>query len=337
MKKRTLTGIQPSGTPHLGNYLGAIRPALALQDTHACFFFIASYHALTTARDAAALRQRVLEVAATWLACGLDPARTVLWAQHDVPEVTELAWILGCYTGTGLLDKAHAFKDAVARQKADVINAGLYTYPVLMAADILAFDSDLVPVGQDQKQHIEITRDIAARINHHYGEVLHLPEPLIQADVATVPGIDGQKMSKSYGNTIPLFLPSKQLRKRIMEIQTDSTPLEAPKDPEASTVFALYKLVAAPDQVAEMAAAHRAGGYGHGHAKQALFEALDARFAEARERYTALLAAPAELEAILDDGAHRARAVARETLRRVRDVVGLHSFARPSGGLSTVR
>lgn len=322
MSKRALTGIQPSGTPHVGNWLGAIEPALQLSEDNEGYYFIASYHALTTSRDAGLLRQRILDVAATWLALGLDPTRTVLWAQQDVPEVTELAWILSCMASKGLLDKAHAFKDAVAKGK-KFVSAGLYTYPVLMAADILAFDSDLVPVGRDQKQHVEMARDMAQRLNHTYGELLRLPEPLIQESVAVVPGIDGQKMSKSYGNTVPLFLPPKKLRKRLMAIKTDSRTLEEPKDPDTCTVFALYKLFGTAAQQADLAERYRAGGLGYGYAKQELFELMDARLAAPRDRYNELMASPDEIRDILTDGARRARRTAQATLNRVRDGVGL--------------
>jgi tryptophanyl-tRNA synthetase len=322
MSKRALTGIQPSGTPHVGNWLGAIQPALKLSEDNEGYYFIASYHALTTSRDPALLRQRILDVAATWLALGLDPTRTVLWAQQDVPEVTELAWILSCMASKGLLDKAHAFKDAVAKGK-KFVSAGLYTYPVLMAADILAFDSDLVPVGRDQKQHVEMARDMAQRFNHTYGEILRLPEPLIQENVAVVPGIDGQKMSKSYGNTVPLFLTPKKLRKRLMAIKTDSRSLDEPKDPDTCTVFSLYKLFGTAAQQADLADRYRAGGLGYGHAKQELFELMDERLAVPRDRYNELMASPDEIRDILTEGARRARLTARATLNRVRNGVGL--------------
>jgi len=323
MQKRSLTGIQPSGTPHVGNWLGAIQPALSLAEAHEGFYFIASYHALTTARDASALRDRINDVACTWLALGLEPERTVLWAQQSIPEVCELSWILGCVANKSLLDKAHAFKSAQASGK-KFVSVGLYTYPVLMAADILAFDSDIVPVGQDQRQHVEMARDMAQTLNHHFGEgLLKLPEPLIQENVAVVPGVDGQKMSKSYDNTIPLFVPTKKLRKRIMAIKTDSTPMEAPKDPDGCNVFRLYKLFGSPEQIADLAERYRAGGLGYGHAKQELYELMDARLAEPRERYMDLRSRPDDVQDILDSGAARARAVARATLDRVREGVGL--------------
>lgn len=321
-QKRSLTGIQPSGVPHVGNWLGAIAPALQLAEEHEGFYFIASYHALTTSRDAALLRDRINDVACTWLALGLDPSKTVLWSQHAIPEVCELSWILSCMTNKSLLDKAHAFKDAAAKGK-KFVGVGLYTYPVLMAADILAFDTDIVPVGRDQKQHVEMARDMAQTLNHQYGELLHLPQALVQEDVAVVPGIDGQKMSKSYDNTIPLFLPTKKLRKRIMSITTDSKPLEAPKDPDTCTVFQLYKLFGTADQVADLAARYRAGGLGYGHAKQELFERMNERIGSARERYQDLRSRPDDVQDILNDGASRARVVARATLDRVRGGIGL--------------
>lgn len=320
--KRSLTGITPSGTPHIGNLLGAIRPAIALAETHESFYFVATYHALTTQRDPAQLRRRTWDVAATWLAFGLDPEKTVLWNQHDVPEVCELNWILACMTPKSSLDKAHAFKDAVAKGKKEV-NGGLYTYPLLMAADILAYDTHIVPVGKDQKQHVEMARDMAQRINHQYGEVLVVPEPQISEEVATVPGLDGQKMSKSYGNTIEALLPAKKLRKVVMKIVTDSKDVDEPKDPETCSVFALYKLFATAQQQADLAARYRAGGMGYGHAKQELFEVMDAQLAEPRARYAELKAHPERVDEILASGAARARPVAQATLARVRAAMGL--------------
>jgi tryptophanyl-tRNA synthetase len=320
-RPRALTGIKPTGMPHIGNLLGMYRPAMELQQTHDGYFFIANYHALTSVRDPAQLRQQTLEVAANWLALGLDPDRSVIWAQHRVPEVTELAWILGCITGKGMMDKAHAFKDAMAKGRD--VNIGVYTYPLLMAADILAFDATVVPVGKDQKQHVEMTRDMAQRFNHLFGDTLVVPEPLVQANVATVPGLDGQKMSKSYGNTIGIFLPPKQLRKKFMSIVTDSKGVEDAKDPDSCNVFQLYKLFASEDEQAELGRRYQAGGLGYGHAKQALFEVVDSQLGEARERYLSLLANPDEIHQILDAGAVKARATARITLDRVRERVGL--------------
>ena len=321
MTQRVLTGIKPTGMPHIGNLLGMYRPALAMQDVAECYFFVASYHALTTMRDPSLLRQQTIDVAANWLALGLDPKRSVIWAQHDVPEVTELAWILACITSKGMMDKAHAFKDAV--NKGREVNIGLYTYPILMAADILAFDSHVVPVGKDQKQHVEMARDMAQRFNHLFGETLVIPAPQIRDDVATVPGLDGQKMSKSYNNTIEIFLPPKKLRKKIMGIVTDSKGVDEPKDPDTCHVFSLYKLFATPEQQADLAAQYRAGGLGYGHAKQALFEVVDGQLAEARERYDHLMANPDEVRQVLAEGAARARVTARATLDRVRSASGL--------------
>ena len=321
MAQRVLTGIKPTGMPHIGNLLGMYRPALAMQDGAECYFFVASYHALTTVRDPNLLRAQTIDVAANWLALGLDPTRSVIWAQHDVPEVTELAWILSCITSKGMMDKAHAFKDA--QNKGREVNIGLYTYPILMAADILAFDSHVVPVGKDQKQHVEMARDMAQRFNHLFGETLVVPEAQIRNEVATVPGLDGQKMSKSYDNTIEIFLPPKKLRKKIMSIVTDSKGVDDPKDPETCNVFGLYKLFADPTQQAELAARYRAGGLGYGHAKQALFDVVDAQLEEARRRYEHLKAHPNEVIKVLDQGAERARITARATLDRVRSASGL--------------
>ena len=320
--KRSLTGIQPSGSPHIGNWLGAIQPALDMQDTHESFYFIASYHALTTSRDPQLLRDRIFDVACTWLAMGLDPEKTVLWAQHAVPEVCELTWILSCVSSKGMLDKAHAFKDAVAKGKKQ-ISAGLYTYPILMASDILAFHSQVVPVGKDQKQHVEMAKDMAQSFNHAFGEVLTLPEPLIHEDMATIPGVDGQKMSKSYNNTIPLFLPKKKLRKRIMSVKTDSKGLEEPKEPDNCLVFDMYKLFASADQQADLAAKYRAGNFGYGHAKQELFVLLDSILEEPRDRYNDLMRRKDYVHDVLNSGAQKSKAIAQKTLTDVRKAVGL--------------
>ena len=321
MARRSLTGVKPTGAPHIGNLLGAIKPALALQDTYEAFYFVASYHALTTVQDRVAMRAGILEVGATWLALGLDPTRTTIFNQHDIPELCELAWVLGCVTSKGMLDKGHAFKDAVAKGKD--VNAGVFNYPLLMAADILMFQSDVVPVGKDQKQHVEICRDAAGSFNATFGETFKLPEPLIQADVATIPGLDGRKMSKSYGNSIEVFLPSKALRKKIMTIQTDSKTMEEPKDPDTCNVFNLYKLFASPEQTADLAARYRAGGLGYGHAKQELFEVMDQQLQGPRARYEELKAHPEQVFETLSAGAERARAVARNTMALVRDRIGL--------------
>lgn len=329
-RKVSLTGIKPTGSRvgmdeggsvHLGNYLGAIRPALALARSYRCVYFIADYHALTSQRDPDALRENARDVAAVWLACGLDPQQTLLFRQSAVIEVFELAWVFSCLTATGQLERGHAYKDAVDRGEAP--NAGLFNYPLLMAADIVLYDCDVVPVGQDQKQHIELARDIATRVNHLYGEgTVVVPQPLI-AEAPVVPGFDGRKMSKSYGNTIPLFLPEKALRGAVMKVKSDSTPLEAPKQAEGALVYDLYKLVASPEQAADLAKKLRAGNYGWGHAKQALFEVLEAHLAPMRERYRELRSRPEQLDAVLHDGAERARVVARRTMQRVRAAIGI--------------
>ncbi len=318
---RSLTGIKPTGMPHLGNYLGMIRPALEMSSSHQAFYFIADYHALTTIRSKEELRRHTLEVTAAWLALGLDPARTVLFKQSDVPEVCELAWFLSCVAPLGLLERAHSVKDAKARSKE--INGGTFFYPVLMAADILAYDSDVVPVGKDQKQHVEMARDMAIAFNHYFGDVLRLPKPVIRPEVATIPGTDGRKMSKSYGNTIPLFLPTKKLRKAIMAIKTDSTPLEEPKNPDTCSVYELYRLFASPAQSEDLAARYRAGGMGYGHAKQELFEIMEAYFERPRERFQHYLAHPETINDILADGGERAKSVAGTTLSRLRGAVGM--------------
>jgi len=320
---RSLTGIKPTGMPHLGNYLGMIRPALEMTSSHQAFYFIADYHALTTIRSREEIVHHTTEVTAAWLALGLDPEKTVLFKQSDVPEVCELAWFLSCVTPLGLLERAHSVKDARAKSKE--INGGTFFYPVLMAADILAYDSDVVPVGKDQKQHVEMARDMATAFNHYFGETLRLPQPVIRPDVATIPGTDGRKMSKSYGNTIPLFLPTKKLRKAIMRIKTDSTPMEEPKNPDSCSVFELYKLFATPAQTEDLAARYRAGGMGYGHAKQELFELMEAHFAEPRERFKHYVAHPETINDILADGGKRAKAVAGATLSRVRAATGVES------------
>ena len=320
-RKVSLTGVKPTHVPHLGNYLGAIRPALRLTESYEGLYFIADYHALTSVRDPAALQQSIYDVTATWLACGLDPKETLLYRQSSVPEVFELAWVLSCVVATGQLERGHAFKDAVA--KGDVPNAGVFYYPVLMAADILLYDAQVVPIGQDQKQHLELARDMAQRLNHHYGEgTVVVPEALI-TEAPLVPGFDGHKMSKSRGNGVPVFAPAKELRKGIMKFVTGSEALEEPKDPESATVFQLYKLVATPAQVDALAAKLRAGGYGWGHAKQDLYEALEVELGPKRERFEALRADEAALDRILEEGAERARVIARRTVARVREAIGI--------------
>jgi tryptophanyl-tRNA synthetase len=319
---RILSGIQPSGRLHLGNYFGMMQPAIALQDEGEAFYFIADYHSLTSVTDPAKLRANVREVAIDFLACGLDPAKAVFFRQSDVPEVTELSWLLSCVCPMGLLERCHSYKDKTARGLE--ATHGLFAYPVLMAADILIYDSDIVPVGKDQKQHVEVTRDLALKMNNLYGEgLLRIPQPRIQEATATVPGLDGAKMSKSYDNTIPLFEAEKPLSKLIMSIKTDSSPVEAPKDPEGSIIVDLFKLVASPAEVEVMENDYRRGGTGYGDFKKRLFKAIWEHFAPMRARRTELQANPDEVDAILRAGAERARAHASKVLARVRTAVGL--------------
>jgi tryptophanyl-tRNA synthetase len=320
-KPRIVSGIKPTGKSHLGNYLGMMRPAIEWQDRGEAFYFIADYHALTTVKDPAVLRQDTLQIALDFLACGLDPERAVLFRQSDVPQVTELAWILSCVTPMPMLENCHAYKDHLAREKTP--SHGLFAYPVLMAADILIYDSLVVPVGRDQKQHVEVTRDLAQKMNTLYGPVFQVPEASIRAEVETVPGLDGRKMSKSYGNTIELFLEEKVLRKKIMGMLTDSTPLEAPKDPSSSAIVALYRLFASESEVASMEEAFRAGGTGYGHFKKQLFDAVWEYFRPMRERRKEWERDPGAVEAVLRDGAQRAGAVGAATMDRVRRAVGL--------------
>ena len=319
---RVLTGIQPSGTLHLGNYFGTMRKSIEMQDQgNDCLYFIANFHAMTTMPEPADLRQRTYGVAVDFLACGLDPQKTIFFRQSDVPAVQTLAWYLSCLCPLGLLERCHSYKDKLAHGLE--ANHGLLAYPVLMAADILLYDSNFVPVGKDQKQHLEVTRDLAIRFNNRYGDILTIPEPIIQEDVAVVPGLDGQKMSKSYGNTIEIFAEGKPARAKFMRIVTDSTPMEEPKDPDKCNVFALYKLMATPEEQAEMRRRYLAGGMGYGHAKQALFEKYTEYFAEMRERRRKLLENPGLIEDILQDGAARARKIADATMARVNAAVGI--------------
>ncbi len=322
---RILTGIQSSGKPHLGNLLGAILPAIALSNAQAdpSFFFIADLHSLTSIKEADVRKENTYAVAAAWLACGFDTDKNVFYRQSHIPEVCELAWYLNCFTPYPMLANAHSFKDKSDRL-ADV-NAGLFTYPVLMAADILLYDANFVPVGKDQKQHLEMTRDIGSGFNSRYGETFVLPEPKIDEMVMTVPGIDGQKMSKSYNNYIDVFLPKKPLKKVINSIVTDSTPLEEPKDPDACHVFALYKLMANEQQIAEMRQKYKGGNYGYGHAKQELFELIWYRFEEERERFDYYMQNQKILDLKLKEGEEKARLIARKTLDRVRQKLGFSS------------
>jgi tryptophanyl-tRNA synthetase len=318
---RVLSGIQPSGQLHLGNYLGAMSQHIELQETSDCFFFIANLHSLTTVQDAALLEKYTRDVALDYLALGLDPEKAKIFRQTDVPEVTELAWILSTVTGKGLLERATSYKDKVARNIP--ASMGLFSYPLLMAADILIYRSDLVPVGKDQVQHIEMTQDMATHFNETFGkEVLKRPEAKLN-EARIVPGIDGQKMSKSYGNAIDLFDTPKATKKRIMSIKTDSTPVEAPKNPDSCSVFALYKLLATPDETAALREKYVAGGMGYGDAKKALLEVTERLLAPARERRTKLEADPDYLEDVLTVAGKSAREVAREVMEDVRSACGL--------------
>jgi len=324
MKKRSLSGIKSTGTPHLGNYLGMIRPAIDLQDDFDSFYFVAEYHALTSERDPAAMRASTHMIAANFLAFGLDPARAAFFRQSDVPEVTELAWLLSCVTHMGLLERAHGYKAAKDQGKEKEINHGVFSYPVLMAADILIYDSDVVPIGRDQIQHLEMTRDIAVKLNLAFGEnLVKLPEALVREEVAVVPGTDGRKMSKSYNNIIEPLAKPKILRKQIMSVVSDSTSLEDPKDPTNDNTFALYKLFATPDELAEMEANYRGGNYGYGHAKQALYEKMNDYFGPYREKYDAIYADEDYLEGVLEAGAIRVRPIVEEVMDRVRYATGL--------------
>lgn len=321
--KRVLSGLQPSGQLHLANYAGAIRQFIDMQASHEMFVFVASYHALTSSREPEKLRDNTRQVVTDYLAFGLDPKQTHIYLQQDVPQVTELAWLLACVCPKHMMDKATSYKDKTAKGLPATI--GLYTYPILQAADILAVDADLVPVGEDQVQHLEIARDLAQKFNHHYGQVLKLPRYQIREDAGVIPGIDGQKMSKSYGNTIDPFMPEKPLRKRIMKIQTDSTPLEAPKNPETCTVFQIFRAIAGKNdpRTIELAERYRAGGMGYGQAKQALYELILDHFRDARHRRTELMADPGYVDQVLRDGALVARQRIEQVVSRARQAVGL--------------
>lgn len=319
---RILTGIQSTGTPHLGNILGAILPALdlATDPQNESFLFIADMHSLTQIKNGSELRANTYSTAAAWLAFGLNHNKTVFYRQSDVPEVTELMWYLLCFFPFQRLTLAHSFKDKSDRL--DDINSGLFTYPMLMAADILLYDAEIVPVGKDQKQHIEMTRDVASRFNQKFGETLVIPEEQIQEQTMLIPGVDGEKMSKSRGNTIDIFLPEKELRKQIMSIVSDSTPLEEPKNPDTCNVFALYKLLAENDQIIEMQENYKRGGYGFGHAKQALFELILTKFEKERIDFNRLMSNQTSIDSALQVGAKKARIVAKDVLKRIRSKVG---------------
>jgi tryptophanyl-tRNA synthetase len=319
---RILTGVQSTGTPHLGNLLGAIIPAIrmAKESKEESFLFIADMHSLTQIKDAAELKSNTHSTAATWLAFGVDTEKTVFYRQSDVPQVTELSWYLSCFFPYQRLTLAHSFKDKADRL--EDVNSGLFIYPMLMAADILLYDADVVPVGKDQLQHLEMARDVANRFNHQMGETLVPPQAKLQENTMYVPGTDGQKMSKSKGNIIDIFLPDKQLRKQIMKIKTDSTPLEEPKNPDTCNLFALYRLLANEEQVEEMRANYLGRNYGYGHAKQAFYELILDRFGEEREKYHHFMSHPKEIDEVLMEGANKASAVADRVLDRVREKLG---------------
>ncbi|MBM4329109.1 MAG: tryptophan--tRNA ligase [Deltaproteobacteria bacterium] len=318
---RVLSGIQPSGSLHLGNYLGMMKPMLAYLDEAELFVFIVNLHALTSVTDAAKLSQQTLEAAADFLALGLDPDRCYFWVQSDVTEVVELAWILTCITPMGLLERCHSYKDKIS--KGIPANHGLFAYPVLMAADILLYQTDVVPVGKDQKQHLEVTRDIAMRFNHLFGETFTIPEAQISDEVATIPGIDGQKMSKSYDNTIEIFLDEKTLRKKVMSIKTDSTPVEAPKDPETCNLFQIYRHFAPPERTSEVLGLYLEGGAAYGEIKKELSGILWDFFREARDTRERLTNDPSYIHEALRKGAEKARSVALPTIDLVRERVGV--------------
>ncbi len=318
---RILSGIQPSGTLHVGNFLGMIQPMVQSQDNSELFCFLANMHSLTSVFEASRLQSFTNEAIIDLLALGMDPERSVFWIQSDVPEVTELAWYLSNVTPVGLLERCHSYKDKVAKNLP--ANNGLFSYPVLMAADILMYQTNVVPVGKDQKQHVEVARDIAIKFNQAYGEAFTVPEPRIREEVAVVPGIDGQKMSKSYGNTLDLFAPESQLKKKVMSIVTDPTPLEQPKDPGKSTVFAIYKLFASQEKVTSMEQRLRAGGYGYGDAKKELFSALWDYFLPYRKRREDISKNPDYVAEVRRKGAHKAREAGLPTLENVRRLVGV--------------
>ena len=320
---RILTGIQATGTPHLGNLLGAIIPAIELskQSENESFLFIANMHSLTQIKNAAELKKNTYEIAAAWLACGLDTEKTFFYRQSDIPEVCELSWYLSCFFPYQRLTLAHSFKDKADRL--EDVNAGLFTYPVLMAADILLYDAEVVPVGKDQLQHLEMARDMGARFNHQMGEVFVLPNAELQEDTKYVPGTDGQKMSKSRGNIINIFLPQKELKKQVMGIETDSKTLEEPKDPETDKVFAIYKLIATPEETAVLEQKYLAGNFGYGHAKTELLNLILTKFAKERELFSYYINNLPELDEKLQQGADKTRKVASETLKRVRESLGM--------------
>lgn len=319
---RILTGVQSTGTPHLGNLLGAILPAIEMANNpeNESFLFIADMHSLTQIKDGEQLRENTYSTAATWLACGIDINKTVFYRQSDIPEVTELSWYLSCYFPYQRLTLAHSFKDKADRL--GDVNSGLFTYPMLMAADILLYDAEIIPVGKDQLQHLEMSRDVANRVNHIIGDTLITPQAKINENTQLIPGLDGEKMSKSRDNIINIFLPDKKLRKQIMKIQTDSKQLEDPKDPDTDNVFAIYKLLASDAQITEMRANYEGGNYGYGHAKQALYELIIEQFADVRSKYNHYMENRNEIDEALAIGAEKARIVAKNVLQRVRKKIG---------------
>jgi tryptophanyl-tRNA synthetase len=329
MKKISLTGIKPTGTPHIGNYLGAIKPAIELAREYKAFYFIADYHALTTVKNGGELKHLSYEVACTWLALGLNPQEVTFFRQSDIPELFELMWILACLTPKGLLNRAHAYKASVDKNIAagkpgdEGLNAGLFNYPVLMAADILLFRTNVVPVGLDQKQHVEIARDIAVSFNKNYKKILTLPEALIQEEVMTVPGVDGRKMSKNYDNTLPIFASPEELRKRVMRIVTDSRQPSEPKDPDRCNIFAIYRQFASSEAVAAARRQYEQGGKAYSEMKQELYELLNETFAEARRKYDDLMSNRDYIDQVLAEGAERARSFAVPLMKEVRKAVGV--------------
>jgi len=318
---RILSGIQPSGTLHLGNYFAMMKRMIQYQEEHELFCFLVNYHAMTSLQDGRKLRENTIDAAMDFLALGLDPGKSHFWVQSDIPEVTELAWVLSCQTSMGLLERSHSYKDKIAR--GIVPSAGLFTYPVLMAADILMYNAEIIPVGKDQKQHVEITRDIAIRFNGVYGDIFTIPEPQIAEDIAVIPGTDGQKMSKSYDNTINIFEDEKSLKKKVMRIVTDSTPVEDPKDPEKCSLFALYRLFAEGEKVEAMRGRYLNGGVGYGEVKKELLGLIWEFFAPARERRLELAGDRGEVVRILKQGAEKTRVIAAETMDRVKRAAGL--------------
>ncbi len=319
--KRILSGVQPSGKPHLGNYLGAMRQHIEMQEDYECYLFIADLHALTTVRDREQMQSQTLDLAISYLALGLDPEKTIFFKQSDLPEHAELCWIFDAITTMPFLERAHAWKDAKAKGKKEA-TVGLFNYPILQAADILLYQPDLVPVGQDQKQHIEMTRDIAQNFNNIFGETFKLPEPYIKEEVAVIPGTDGQKMSKSYGNTIDIFAPEKELKKQVMGIVTDSTPLEEPKDPEQCNAYKIYKLIATDAESEALAEKYRAGNFGYGHAKTELLNKILEHFKEARTKYEELQSQEDYVREVLKKGAQKAKLLAFDTLSQAKKKIG---------------